>query len=45
VGINPALARGGVVNMGVRAQDLGGTFEIGPRPSGGTVVTWRAPLG
>jgi signal transduction histidine kinase len=44
VGIDPALARGGIVNMGERAQDLGGTFEIGPGPAGGTVVTWRVPL-
>jgi signal transduction histidine kinase len=45
VGIDPAMARGGVVNMGERAQDLGGTFQIGPGPSAGTVVTWRVPLG
>jgi signal transduction histidine kinase len=45
VGIDPDLARGGVVNMGERARDLGGTFQIGPGPSGGTVVTWRVPLG
>ena len=32
VGIDPALARGGVVNMGERASDLGGAFEAGPRP-------------
>ncbi|MFG1605174.1 GAF domain-containing sensor histidine kinase [Actinoplanes sp. NPDC049265] len=44
VGIDPALARGGVVNMGERAHDLGGTFEIGPGPAGGTVVMWRVPL-
>ncbi|MFC6568114.1 GAF domain-containing sensor histidine kinase [Actinoplanes utahensis] len=46
VGIDPSLARGGVVNMGERAGDLGGTFEIGPRSNGsGTLVTWRVPLG
>jgi signal transduction histidine kinase len=45
VGIDPALARGGVVNMGERAQDLGGTFVIGPGAAGGTVMTWRVPLG
>ncbi|MEV6305934.1 GAF domain-containing sensor histidine kinase [Actinoplanes sp. NPDC051861] len=45
VGIDPALARGGVVNMGERATDLGGEFEAVPRPDGaGTVVTWRVPL-
>ncbi|GIE78351.1 histidine kinase [Actinoplanes philippinensis] len=46
VGVDPSLARGGVVNMGERAQDLGGEFEIGPRPDGGgTLVTWRVPIG
>jgi signal transduction histidine kinase len=44
VGIDPALARGGVVNMGERAHDLGGSFEISPGPSGGTVLSWRVPL-
>jgi signal transduction histidine kinase len=44
VGIDPALARGGLVNMGERAHDLGGTFEVGPGPHGGTVVLWRVPI-
>ncbi|MFC3987782.1 GAF domain-containing sensor histidine kinase [Actinoplanes siamensis] len=44
VGIDPALARGGVVNMGERAADLGGAFEIGPAPDGGTLLAWRVPL-
>ncbi|GAA4601989.1 signal transduction histidine kinase [Actinoplanes octamycinicus] len=45
VGIDPALARGGVVNMGERAADLGGTFEVGPAPDGsGTLLTWHVPL-
>jgi two-component system, NarL family, sensor histidine kinase DevS len=43
VGIDPTLARGGLVNMGERAHDLGGTFEVGPGPDGGTVVLWRVP--
>ena len=43
-GVDTSLARGGVVNMGERAHDLGGFFEIGPGTSGGTVVTWRVPL-
>jgi len=45
VGIDPSRARGGVVNMGERAHDLGGTFEAGPGEAGGTVVLWRVPLG
>jgi signal transduction histidine kinase len=44
VGIDPSRARGGVVNMGERAHDLGGTFEIGPGEIGGTVVVWQVPL-
>jgi len=46
VGIEPGRARGGIANMGERAHDLGGTFEIGPGPDGtGTVLTWRTPIG
>jgi signal transduction histidine kinase len=45
-GFDPAQARGGIVNMGERAYDLGGTFEIGPAPTGrGTTLTWRVPIG
>ena len=44
VGIDPDRARGGVVNMGERAHDLGGTFEVGRGPAGGTVLTWRVPI-
>jgi len=45
VGMGAELARGGVVNMGERARDLGGAFEAGPGPGGkGTVITWRVPL-
>ncbi|AGL16967.1 GAF domain-containing protein [Actinoplanes sp. N902-109] len=45
VGLDPACARGGLVNMGERAHDLGGTFQAGPGPGGaGTVLTWRIPL-
>jgi signal transduction histidine kinase len=44
VGIDPSLARGGVVNMGERAHDLGGTLEIGRGTSGGTVLAWRVLL-
>jgi len=45
IGVDPAGARGGIVNMSERASDLGGTFEITAGPGGsGTVVTWRAPV-
>ncbi|OJF12322.1 GAF domain-containing sensor histidine kinase [Couchioplanes caeruleus] len=45
VGTDPAAARGGLVNMGERARDLGGTFDVAAAPAGGTVLTWRVPLG
>jgi signal transduction histidine kinase len=44
VGTDPDRARGGLVNMGERAHDLGGTFEVGPGGAGGTVVRWRVPI-
>ena len=33
-GIGSGHARGGIVNMGERALDLGGSFEVGPGPDG-----------
>ena len=44
VGIDPSRARSGVVNMGERAHDLGGTFEVGPGEAGGTTVLWKVPI-
>ncbi|GID32304.1 GAF domain-containing sensor histidine kinase [Paractinoplanes brasiliensis] len=45
-GFDPALARGGLVNMGERAHDLGGAFDVGPGTGGtGTLLVWRAPTG
>jgi signal transduction histidine kinase len=43
VGIDPARARGGVVTMGERAADLGGSFEVSAGRDGGTTVLWRVP--
>jgi signal transduction histidine kinase len=34
----------GVANMAKRAQELGGTFDVAARPTGGTVLEWRVPL-
>jgi signal transduction histidine kinase len=34
----------GLSSMRERAEELGGTFEVGPRPEGGTVVRVRLPL-
>ncbi|MET3426652.1 signal transduction histidine kinase [Actinoplanes tereljensis] len=44
VGTDPALARGGLVNLQDRASDLGGTFEVRRGEGGGTVLHWRVPL-
>lgn len=44
VGADPARARGGLVNLRDRAQDLGGTFELRPGRDGGTLIDWRVPL-
>ena len=44
VGADPALARGGLLNLRDRARDLGGTFEVRPGESAGTVIDWRVPL-
>ena len=46
VGISQtALGTGnGLGNLAARAGNLGGTFDIGTRPSGGTRLTWRVPL-
>jgi signal transduction histidine kinase len=46
IGLDPDRARGGLVNIGERARDLGGSLAITAGPDGrGTVLTWRAPLG
>jgi signal transduction histidine kinase len=45
IGIDPAQARGGLINMGERAHDMSGTFEVGPTENGiGTHLIWRVPL-
>lgn len=46
VGYRPGDRNSGVANMRGRAEQLGGTFDVGPpRPgSDGTRVRWQAPL-
>jgi len=34
----------GLANMRDRAEVLGGSFSVAPRPGGGTLLSWRAPL-
>ncbi|MEU5882384.1 GAF domain-containing protein [Spirillospora sp. NPDC047279] len=43
-GVPEGGRRSGLANMEARAADLGGTFSIGPREGGGTVLTWQVPL-
>jgi len=44
VGLPPDGRRSGLVNLGARAAEVGGEFSAGPRPGGGTLLVWRAPL-
>jgi signal transduction histidine kinase len=44
VGLSAEAPHGhGLDNMRARAEALGGICELGDRPGGGTVVTWRVP--
>jgi signal transduction histidine kinase len=45
VGVVPGSARrGGTANLKVRAENRGGSFDLAPGPSGGTVVTWKVRI-
>jgi len=44
IGLDPAAARGGLVNMRNRAVDHGGEFDIRPGDPSGTVLSWSVPL-
>lgn len=43
-GIPPDVETSGIRNMQERAEELGGTCEVSPRPEGGTVLRWVVPL-
>ncbi|MGW5632360.1 GAF domain-containing protein [Streptosporangium sandarakinum] len=45
VGLPGEGRRSGLRNMEDRARQLGGSFEAGAAPDGGTLLTWRVPLG
>ncbi|MFF0309959.1 GAF domain-containing protein [Streptosporangium sp. NPDC004379] len=45
VGLSGEGRRSGLRNMEDRARQLGGSFEAGAAPGGGTLLTWRVPLG
>ena len=44
IGCDPRRARGGLVNLSERANDLGGDFDVSPGTAGGTLLQWRVPL-
>uniref|UniRef100_UPI003F79F3A1 GAF domain-containing sensor histidine kinase n=1 Tax=Streptosporangium sp. LJ11 TaxID=3436927 RepID=UPI003F79F3A1 len=44
VGLSDEGKRSGLRNMEERATALGGSFEAGSSPPGGTRLTWRVPL-
>ncbi|MDG4766851.1 GAF domain-containing sensor histidine kinase [Solwaraspora sp. WMMD406] len=44
VGVDPAAARGGLVNMRERAERFGGEFSVVAGRPRGTVLSWRVPL-
>ncbi|WP_255218803.1 sensor histidine kinase, partial [Actinomadura formosensis] len=44
IGIPEGGRRSGLRNMGERAEGLGGTCTVEPRPSGGTRLIWQVPL-
>ena len=43
-GIPDGVTSSGLTNLRRRADQAGGTFEIGSPPDGGTVLRWCAPL-
>ncbi|MFT4262051.1 MAG: GAF domain-containing protein [Nocardioides sp.] len=43
-GLTPGAPLSGLRNLRRRAEQLGGTFELGTRETGGTELLWRAPL-
>ncbi|MFI0723539.1 GAF domain-containing sensor histidine kinase [Streptomyces sp. NPDC021224] len=43
-GVPEDAPRRGLANLARRAQRLGGRFDVGPGPRGGTRLTWRVPL-
>lgn len=45
VGIDPAAARSGLLNLDERARECGGELLVRPGPRGGTRLSWRVPLG
>jgi signal transduction histidine kinase len=38
------MSSGGLTNMRLRAEELGGTFAVAPAHPGGTCLTWSVPI-
>ncbi|MFF3949045.1 GAF domain-containing protein [Streptomyces sp. NPDC001902] len=45
VGLPEGGRRSGLTNLARRAEKLGGSFTVRTRPSGGTHLEWKVPLG
>ena len=45
VGVPADSRRSGLRNLQERAERLGGFFEVGSPPEGGTRLVWSVPLG
>lgn len=43
-GFTGDITSSGLSNLRQRAEDIGGRFMIGPKPGGGTILRWTAPL-
>jgi len=43
IGIGTATRRSGLENLRRRAEEMGGSFAVSPRESGGTVLEWHVP--
>jgi len=44
IGVDPAAARGGLVNMRERAEQRGGAFSVAAGDPRGTILIWKVPL-
>ncbi|MFV2084419.1 GAF domain-containing protein [Micromonospora sp. LOL_021] len=44
IGVDPAAARSGLVNMRERAEQRGGAFSVVAGDPRGTILTWKVPL-
>ncbi|WP_430332582.1 GAF domain-containing protein [Rhodococcus sp. ACT016] len=43
-GVDGPVERSGLANLAARAEEVGGTFEVGSAVGGGTRIVWSAPV-